>query len=442
MPSIHPSKKLSSAIIVILFATSLAACGGGGSDSNTQSNNSPKPTDPKPSDKCKDVTANNSGQADLDKDGIVDECDSDIDGDGVINAKDARPMDADIAGISTRSYKGDGWGYVNATENFYFNAKNQLIEKEYLSYNNAGQGNRSEKFTYDKKNRLVRREKTRGIEKRSDDIEVWVYNQKDQLVEYNTNSDEDSVFERTVSYQYNLNGNIEQIVERDPSDTSYFSNSTSTYIYNKSNQLEQIETDEYNDGSIDRIIDITLTANNYIAKSAVYYTKFDDVTNNEVKELYRTLNYSYDSQGNVLKVDTGEGDSTTYVYDSQKNIVRKTTNSGSSIIDIEVSYNKTGLATSSKETFKGFTTNVQNVNNIAEYNNAGLLTKTLVDVSQNGKINQEITYSDQGRVPLKFNVAPFLDLGQSYNRMPTATTILNQISVGYTADTVKESYYD
>ena len=41
MPSIHPIKKLSSAIIVILFATSLTACGGG-SDSDSQSSNSPE----------------------------------------------------------------------------------------------------------------------------------------------------------------------------------------------------------------------------------------------------------------------------------------------------------------------------------------------------------------------------------------------------------------
>lgn len=147
MPSIHPINKLSSAVIIILFATSLTACGGGGSDSNSQSNNSPKPTNPTPTDKwtptdkCKDVTANDSGKADLDEDGIVDECDADIDGDGVANVKDARPLDATIAGISTRSYKGNGVGYVDATENSYFNAKKQLIEREYLSSYNPERAN-------------------------------------------------------------------------------------------------------------------------------------------------------------------------------------------------------------------------------------------------------------------------------------------------------------
>ena len=442
MPSIHPIKNLSAAIAVVLFTASLAACGGG-SDSDSESNNSPdKPPVTKPSDKCKDSTADNTKQADLDKDGIIDECDTDIDGDGVVNEKDASPMDADIAGISTRSYKGNGFGYVNATENAYFNAKKQLVRSEYLSSSNPERANSSEQFTYDNKGRLVRREKTRGIDKRNDGIEVWVYNQKNQLIEHQTNDDGDSVFEAVTTYRYNLNGDIAQITKSDTSDTSYFDNSTSTYIYNGLNQLEQIETDEYNNGSIDRIKYITLNANNYVAKSALYYLEGNDVTNAEVKKLYETFEYNYDDQGNVLKVDTGEGDLTTYIYDSQNNIVRKITNSGPSVIDIEVSYNKAGLATSSKATFKGFTTNVQNVTDVAEYNNAGFLTKNSVDVSQNGKINQEITYSYQGRVPLKFNVAPFLDLGQSYNRMPTATTVLSQISVGYTADTVKESYYD
>ena len=437
-------KKLSAVISITLFATSLTACGGG-SDSGGQSNDSPdKPPVNIPSDKCKNVTASNSGQADLNKDGIIDDCDPDIDGDGVENEKDAKPLDATIAGISTKSYRGNGFGYVNATEIAYFNAKKQLIEREYLSSQNPERANSSERFTYDNKGRLIRLESTRGIDKRIDRIEVWVYNKKDQLIEYQTNDDGDSVFEAVTTYRYNLNGDIAQITKSDTSDTSntsYFYNSTNTYIYNSLNQLEQIETDEFNNGSIDRIRYITLNANNYIAKSDLYYLEGNDVTNDEVKKLYETFEYSYDNQGNVLKVNTEEGDSTTYTYNSQNNIVRKITNSGSSVIDIEVSYNKAGLATGSKETFRGFMANVQNVTNVAEYNNAGLLTKTLVDVSQNGNINQEITFSYQGLVPLKFNVAPFFDLGQSSDRMPTATTILNRVNMGYTADTVKDSYY-
>lgn len=444
MPSIHPIKKLSSTIIVILFATSLTACGGG-SDSNSQSNNTPKPTDPKPTDKCKDVTASNSGKADLDKDGIIDDCDSDIDGDGVENKKDAKPLDINIASTSTRSYKGDGFGYINATENFYFNSKNQLVEQEYLSSSNPDRANTSTQFTYDNEDRLIRREQTRGLDKRNDGIEVWVYNQKGQLTEFNTNSDGDSIFESTVTYQYNSNGNIEQIVERDPSDTSYFSNATNTYTYNDQNQLEKIKTDEYNDGSIDRIKYITFNANDYVAKSALYYIKVDDLNNNAVEELYETSEYSYDNQGNVLKdiltYERGGERSTTYSYNSQKNITRKITVDGSSVIDVEVSYNKAGLANDSMTKYRGFRANVQDVTEKAEYNNAGYLVKTLVDVSQNGKINREITYSYEGNVPLKFNVPTFLDFGLSNNRTPTASSILNKVNEKYTADMVKESYF-
>lgn len=442
MSTTYTIKKLSTAIALVFFTASLTACGGG---SDSQSGSQPvRDSNPKPTDKCKDTTESNPIKADLDKDGIIDDCDPDIDGDGVENEKDAKPLDATIAGISTLSYRGNGYAYVDATENFYFNAKKQLVEKEYLSYNNAGRNNRSEKFTYDNKGRLIRLESTRGIDKQTDRIEVWVYNKKDQLIEYQTNDDGDSVFEAVTTYRYNLNGDIAQITKSDTSDTSntsYFYNSTNTYIYNSLNQLEQIETDEFNNGSIDRIRYITLNANNYIAKSDLYYLEGNDVTNSEVKKLYRTFEYSYDDRGNVLKVDTEEGDSIAYTYNSQNNIVRKITNSGSSVIDIEVSYNKDGLATISKETFKGFMANVQNVTNIAEYNNAGLLTKTLVDVSQNGKVNQEITYSYQGTVPFKFNVAPFFDLGDSSSRTPTATTILNKVNMGYTADAVKDFYY-
>ncbi len=191
MPSIYTIKKLSSTIAIILFTTSIVACGGSGSDS--QSSNGSKPTTPKPNDKCSNITTDNLGKADLDKDGVIDECDPDIDGDGIANAKDARPTDANIAGISTRSYKGDGFGYVNATENFYFNAKNQLVESEYLSSVNPERSNSSEKLVYDNKDRLVRRERTRGNDKRNDGIEVWVYNQKNQLTDFNTNSDGDIV---------------------------------------------------------------------------------------------------------------------------------------------------------------------------------------------------------------------------------------------------------
>jgi len=449
MPSIHPIKKLSSAVIVILFATSLTACGGGGSDSNSQSSDSPKPTNPTPVDKCKDVIADNSAKADLDEDGIVDECDADIDGDGVANAKDAKPKDATIAGISTLSYQGNGWGYVNATANFYFNAKNQLIEKEYSSYNNAGRNNSSEKLTYDKKNRLVRREKTHGIEKQNDGIEVWVYNEQDQLVEYNTNSDGDSIFERTVTYQYNSNGNIEQIVEKDSSDSSFFYNSTKTYIYNSQNQLEQIKTDEYNDGSIDRIEDITFNANNYLAKSALSIVRVDEDTNNNVRELRNTLEFSYDNQGNVTKVvdssiDYGSVRTVNYAYDNQKNIIRETTNNNSGgidVIDVKVTYDKANLATGATFEYDSFN-NIQDVTEKAEYNSAGYLTKTLVDVSQNGKINQEITYNYEGSVPLKFNMPTFLNFGLPNNRAPTATSLLSRVNARYTADMVKESYYD
>jgi len=448
MPYPRVNKNLGLTLFTIFFTTSLIACGGSGSGSGSESNDDiVKPNTPTPTDKCKDKTASNSGQADLDEDEITDDCDDDIDGDGVVNAKDARPLDATIAGISTRSYKGDGFGYTNATESFYFNGKNQLVEQEYLSSSNLDRANTSTQFTYDNKDRLIRREQTRGLDKRNDGIEVWVYDQKGQLTEFNTNSDGDSIFERTVTYQYNSNGNIEQIVEKDSSDSRFFYNSTRTYTYNSSNQLEKIETDEYNDGSIDRVEDITFNINNYLAKSALSFIRVDENTNNDVRELRNTLEFSYDNQGNVTKVvdssiDYGSVRAVTYSYDNQKNIIKKTTNDELSVIDIEVSYNNLGLATSATETYEGFRANVQNVTNKAEYNNAGYLTKTLVDVSQNGKINQEITYSYEGSVPLKFNMPTFIDFGLSNNRAPTATSLLNKVNARYTADMIRESYYD
>lgn len=447
MSTTYTIKKLSTAIALVFFTASITACGGG---SDSQGSSQPiKDSNPKPVDKCKDTTENNSGKADLDEDGIIDDCDPDIDGDGVENEKDAKPLDATIAGISTKSYRGNGFGYVNATEIAYFNAKKQLIEREYLSSQNPERANSSERFTYDNKGRLIRLESTRGIDKRIDRIEVWVYNKKDQLIEHQTNNDGDSVFERTVSYQYNLNGNIEQIVERDPSDTSYFYNSTSTYTYNDLDQLEKIETDEYTDGSIDRIKYITLNANNYVAKSALYYIKVDDVTNNEIKELHETFEYNYDDQGNVIKLIDSSFNyesvrTVTYGYDNQKNIIRETTDNNSGdirAIDIKVTYNKANLATGATFEYDSFN-NVQDVTEKAEYNSAGYLTKTLVDVSQNGKINQEITYNYEGNVPLKFNMPTFLNFGLSNNRAPTATSLLNDTNARYTADMVKESYYD
>ncbi|MCH1781679.1 thrombospondin type 3 repeat-containing protein [Psychrobacter glaciei] len=443
MPSIHLIKKLSSAVIVILFATSLTACGGG-SDSNSQSNNSPKPTNPTPTDKCKDVTANNSGKADLDEDGIVDECDADIDGDGVANAKDARPLDATIAGISTRSYKGNGVGYVDATENSYFNAKKQLIEREYLSSYNPERANYLQQFVYDSKGRLVRLTKTYGTSIKTDRVDVWVYNQKDQLIEHKTNSDGDSFFEETIIYEYNSNNDIAQIIERDTSSTNSFDNLTRMYVYNSQNQLDQIKTDESNDGNIDRITDLFYYDNNYLRKSSLYYIDTDEGTNNEIKRLYRTLEYTYDDEGNVLSTAfDSTSELTTYTYNREGNITRKITNESEGILitDTEVTYNKSNLATGATTKYDSYL-NLQGNTNKAEYNNSGYLVKVLKDVSLDGDVDQEITYSYQGSVPIKYNVASFLDLGGYSDRMPTAISILNEVSIGYEAGVVKKSCYD
>lgn len=444
MPSIHPINKLSSAVIIILFATSLTACGGGGSDSNSQSNNSPKPTNPTPTDKCKDVTANDSGKADLDEDGIVDECDADIDGDGVANVKDARPLDATIAGISTRSYKGNGVGYVDATENSYFNAKKQLIEREYLSSYNPERANYLQQFVYDSKGRLVRLTKTYGTSIKTDRVDVWVYNQKDQLTEHKTNSDGDSVFEETIIYEYNSNNDIAQIIERDTSSTNSFDNLTRMYVYNSQNQLDQIKTDESNDGNIDRITDLFYYDNNYLRKSSLYYIDTDEGTNNEIKRLYRTLEYTYDDEGNVLSTAfDSTSELTTYTYNREGNITRKITNESDGILitDTEVTYNKSNLATGATTKYDSYL-NLQGNTNKAEYNNSGYLVKVLKDVSLDGDVDQEITYSYQGSVPIKYNVASFLDLGGYSDRMPTAISILNEVSIGYEAGVVKKSCYD
>ena len=445
MPSIHPIKKLSSAIIVILFATSLTACGGG-SDSDSQSSNSPDkpPVTTKPSDKCNDVTTSNSGQADLDKDGIVDNCDDDIDGDGIGNSKDAKPLDANIAGISTKSYRGNGFGYVNATEIAYFNAKKQLIEREYLSSYNPERANYLQQFFYDNKGRLVRLTKTYGTSTKTDRVEVWVYNQKDQLIEHKTNSDGDSVFEETKTYEYNSNSDIAQITESDTSSTNSFDNLTRMYFYNNQNQLDQIKTDESNNGTIDRITDLTYDNNNYLSKSALYYVDTDESTNNETKKLYRTLEYTYDDEGNVLSTAF---DSTsalnTYTYNREGNIIRKITNEseGILIITTEVTYNKSNLATGATTKYDSYL-NLQGDTNKAEYNNSGYLIKVLKDVSLDGNLDQEIIYSYQGSVPIKYNVAPFLDLGGYSDRTPTAISILNEVSIGYEAGVVKKSCYD
>ena len=445
MPSIHPIKKLSSAIIVILFATSLTACGGG-SDSDSQSSNSPDkpPVTTKPSDKCNDVTTSNSGQADLDKDGIVDNCDDDIDGDGIGNSKDAKPLDANIAGISTKSYRGNGFGYVNATEIAYFNAKKQLIEREYLSSYNPERANYLQQFFYDNKGRLVRLTKTYGTSTKTDRVEVWVYNQKDQLIEHKTNSDGDSVFEETKTYEYNSNSDIAQITESDTSSTNSFDNLTRMYFYNNQNQLDQIKTDESNNGTIDRITDLTYDNNNYLSKSDLYYVDTDESTNNGTKKLYRTLEYTYDDEGNVLSTAF---DSTavlnTYTYDREGNIIRKITNESEGILitTTEVTYNKSNLATGATTKYDSYL-NLQGDTNKAEYNNSGYLIKVLKDVSLDGNLDQEIIYSYQGSVPIKYNVAPFLDLGGYSDRTPTAISILNEVSIGYEAGVVKKSCYD
>lgn len=445
MPSIHPIKKLSSAIIVILFATSLTACGGG-SDSDSQSSNSPDkpPVTTKPSDKCNDVTTSNSGQADLDKDGIVDNCDDDIDGDGIGNSKDAKPLDANIAGISTKSYRGNGFGYVNATEIAYFNAKKQLIEREYLSSYNPERANYLQQFFYDNKGRLVRLTKTYGTSTKTDRVEVWVYNQKDQLIEHKTNSDGDSVFEETKTYEYNSNSDIAQITESDTSSTNSFDNLTRMYFYNNQNQLDQIKTDESNNGTIDRITDLTYDNNNYLSKSALYYVDTDESTNNETKKLYRTLEYTYDDEGNVLSTafDTTSA-LNTYTYNREGNIIRKITNESEGILitTTEVTYNKSNLATGATTKYDSYL-NLQGDTNKAEYNNSGYLIKVLKDVSLDGNVDQEIIYSYQGSVPIKYNVAPFLDLGGYSDRTPTAISILNEVSIGYEAGVVKKSCYD
>lgn len=353
-------------------------------------------------------------------------------------------MDATIAGISTRSYKGNGVGYVDATENSYFNAKKQLIEREYLSSYNPERANYLQQFVYDSKGRLVRLTKTYGTSIKTDRVDVWVYNQKDQLTEHKTNSDGDSVFEETIIYEYNSNNDIAQIIERDTSSTNSFDNLTRMYVYNSQNQLDQIKTDESNDGNIDRITDLFYYDNNYLRKSSLYYIDTDEGTNNEIKRLYRTLEYTYDDEGNVLSTAfDSTSELTTYTYNREGNITRKITNESEGILitDTEVTYNKSNLATGATTKYDSYL-NLQGNTNKAEYNNSGYLVKVLKDVSLDGDVDQEITYSYQGSVPIKYNVASFLDLGGYSDRMPTAISILNEVSIGYEAGVVKKSCYD
>lgn len=447
-------KNLSSTIAIILCTTALTACGGGGgSGSDSSSSNGTTPnTDTKPNtgstptDTCNSANANSSDKPDLDKDGIVDDCDTDIDGDGVVNTKDARPKDATIAGISKRVYKGYGWGNIDANSTAYFNAKKELVREDYVSSIHPDTANHSKRFTYDDKGRLIRLEVAKGTDKGIDRIEVWVYNQKNQLIEYKVNSNGDSIFDEVTTYQYNSNGDLTKIVETDTEDSSSWHNKTKEFIYNSQNQLKQITTDNNNDGSIDEAYEVTFDANNYLTKSMRYTFEGDDNTQTP----YYASTYTYDDQGNVLKTTSGradyEGDmdTITYRYDAQKHLVRRMMSrygSNTPVIDTKVTYNG-NLATGSVTTFNNFdSSNVQDVSNRAEYNSSGFLTKVTEDVSLDGKIDKEITYSYEGSVPLHYNIAPFLNLGESFVITPTAKSVLSDIPVNYTADTIKNSCY-
>ena len=216
------------------------------------------------------------------------------------------------------------------------------------------------------------------------------------------------------------------------------------YFYNNQNQLDQIKTDESNNGTIDQITDLTYDNNNYLSKSALYYVDTDESTNNETKKLYRTLEYTYDDEGNVLSTafDTTSA-LNTYTYNREGNIIRKITNESEGILitTTEVTYNKSNLATGATTKYDSYL-NLQGDTNKAEYNNSGYLIKVLKDVSLDGNVDQEIIYSYQGSVPIKYNVAPFLDLGGYSDRTPTAISILNEVSIGYEAGVVKKSCYD
>lgn len=432
MSQVYQMNKMSNSIAIVFFSLALAACGGGSDGSSStdkvQDNNGNVQDKVDPVEKCNDSTTDSS---DLDNDGTVDACDDDIDGDGVINEDDAKPEDAAIVGISTTSYQ----GAVNAMSNFYFNAQNQMVASEYISSSNPEQANSSERLTYDDKGRLIRLEATRGNNNQRNEVELWVYNQQDQLTAYKRDAHADGEFEKSVTYQYNDNGDIVKIVEVDTSSDNMFDNLSWNYIYNSFNQLVTVTTDETNDGSIDRIKELAYDTNDYLVESKLYFMEGAD------KNLIRTIKYSYDGQGNVLKTDIdytdGEKDVVTYTYNDNGDIIHKVDNS----IDSKLTYNTDNLATKRTTEFDSYSSNVQDTTHIAEYDTAGYLTKVTEDVSQDNTTDKQIIYSYQGIVPIRFNIAPFVNVGEATYRAPTADSIY-KISSSFDADTVKDRCYE